>query len=519
MAAHRPAASTAFGSILFGGAPPPDPGSRPAPVFFGDLNLDQVTEAATAGRAEYDLGPFFRAPLDDADAIAYRHEVFRDLQDREVAGQVEAFAAGMRRMREHLATARKLHYALQQQRWFAAAVAVYCDAVTTLGAGLGRAAVRSRGLAAFRDYLAGYLRSAGFTTLAGQTARLAADLSAVSYRLHIKGNRVRVSGCAGEDDYSQEVLATFERFRQGAVQDYRVRLPAHLDMNHVEARILGLVAKLRPEVFAAQAEYCERHRGYLDATIARFDREIQFYLAYLGFIAPLQAAGLRFCYPQVSAQSPEIGARDTFDLALASKLASQGARPVTNDFFLHGAERVLVVTGPNQGGKTTLARTVGQLHHLGRLGCPVPGRDVRIYLCDEVFTHFGREEDLATLSGQLEDDLVRLRDILARATGRSVIVLNEIFTSTTAEDALFLGRRALRAVLDLGAPCVCVTFLDELASLDPACVSMVAAVAPDNPAVRTYKVARRPADGLAYATALAAKHGLTYAQLKRRLAP
>jgi DNA mismatch repair ATPase MutS len=113
---------------------------------------------------------------------------------------------------------------------------------------------------------------------------------------------------------------------------------------------------------------------------------------------------------------------------------------------------------------------------------------------------------------------VRFRGILDRATASSVVVMNEIFTSTTLDDALFLSKEMLAKILGAGARCVCVTFLDELASLDPACVSMVAVVAPDNPAERTYKVVRKPADGLAYAAALAAKYGLTYDQLKGRLA-
>ena len=62
------------------------------------------------------------------------------------------------------------------------------------------------------------------------------------------------------------------------------------------------------------------------------------------------------------------------------------------------------------------------------------------------------------------------------------------------------------------------TFVDELSSLGPSTVSMMSTVVAEDPAVRTYKVVRKPADGLAYAAAIAAKYGLSHAALRRRIA-
>jgi DNA mismatch repair protein MutS len=487
------------------------------PTFFADLNLDQVAACMLAGREQYRLAPFFYSPLRDVAAVRHRHEVFRDLERRPLLESVEAFSQAMRTMREHLALIEKLHDPYQKERWFLDAAAIYCEAVRSLAAQLTRLDAKSRAFRGLCDYLAGYIQSGAFASLAAETADVTSALGEVHYSVRLRGTRVTVGKYEGEPDYSDEVEKTFAKFKQGAVKDYRVRFSSWPEMNHVEARILDLVARLYPSVFEKLDRFYARHQAYLDETVGAFDREIQFYLAYLKLIEPLKADGLSFCYPRVSVQSKEIHAVEAFDLALADKLVREHSPVVCNDVSLKGPERIVVVSGPNQGGKTTFARMFGQLHYLASLGCPVPGKEARLFLPDRLFTHFEREEDIRTLTGKLEDELIRVRDILQQATSDSIVVMNESFTSTTLNDALFLGTEVIKQIVELGLLCVYVTFVDELASLSPATVSMVSTVAADNPALRTYKIVRKPADGLAYSAAIAEQYGLTYESVKRRI--
>jgi DNA mismatch repair protein MutS len=507
-----------FHSILFAGAADgTQPDSPEAPDFFVDLNLDQVVETITAAKQEYNLKPFFYTSMNDIDAILYRQEVMRDLENESLYEQINSFARRMRAMRDHLAQADKLYYTRQKQRWFLDAVEIYCDAVDGLVHDLTLVDLKSRGLLSFREYLATYARSSRFTALRAATKKLKAELAAVKYCLLIRSNRVQVRRYESEPDYSAEVEETFEKFKQGAVEDYRNEFPNGPDMNHVEAGILDLVARLYPDTFSALNDYCARNGDYLDGTIGSFDREIQFYVAYLDFVARLKRTGLNFCYPQVSATNKAIYDYEGFDVALAHKLVTEKSSVVCNDFYLEGKERIFVVSGPNQGGKTTFARMVGQLHYLASLGCPVPGREARLFLFDRLFTHFEREEDITNLHGKLQNDLVRIHRILDQATPNSLIIINEIFASTTIEDAIFLGKKIMDRIIQLDLLCVCVTFIDELASLSEKTVSVVSTIVPENPALRTFKIVRRPADGLAYALSIAKKYGLTYERVMERI--
>jgi DNA mismatch repair protein MutS len=125
-----------FSSILF--ERPSDEVQREDPSMLRDLNLDQVFAAVASGRDEYDLMPFFAAPLRDVRAVEYRHEVQQDLADDALAKAVADFALAMHEMRENLGLVGRLRERYQKERWFLDAARVYGQAVTILAEALTR---------------------------------------------------------------------------------------------------------------------------------------------------------------------------------------------------------------------------------------------------------------------------------------------------------------------------------------------------------------------------------------------
>ena len=486
------------------------------PGFSFDVGLDRVVEGMLAGLDRYRLEPVAYRRLSSPEAVRFRQDVFRDVEESALAERLRVFGDRMTAVRRDLDLAARLRLGLQRQGTFLSAARAYCIAVRGLAQDLTDAKARSAGVRRVLRYVDAYRSSPGFRSLDHESSQVEYALEEIVYCLDVGHRSVRVTRFEGQADAAQQIERTFGRFRgDGAVQA-GVRSDAAPDLDEVQAAILTSVAALFPEPFAQLDVFCRTHQQFADPTLRGLERQTAFYLGYLDYIRPLRRAGLPFCYPQVS-RSKEVRVDGAFDLALATEAVSRGRSVVANDVRLEGDERVLVVTGPNQGGKTTFARMFAQLHHLGALGCPVPGTSARLLLPDQILTHFDRQENLEDLRSKLEDDLVRVREVLRRATPQSIVVANELFASASPADAEDLGRRIIEEIIARDLVAVYVTFADELASLGPQVVSMTATVEPEDPRVRTYRVVRRPADRRAYAVAIARRYGLDRETLRERL--
>lgn len=404
-----------------------------------------------------------------------------------------------------------------KHRLYLDAVLRYGRALTALSEALAGVTTASRGLRGWQSYLETYLATAEFESLMAAAARVRSLLDAVRYTMSIDGQQVWVTREEGVHDYGTTIEQVFAPLVHGFHPKPAAPEVLSTTVHYVAEQLVDRVAELYPAAFAELANFCAAHPDFFAASVESCYQELRFYLSFLEFVDHLTGDGLTFCLPMPTERFEEIAVRGGYDLALAVARRGTGESVVPNDFGLSGDERVLVVTGPNQGGKSTFARMVGQLAYLAALGCPVPAVSATLPLVDRLSTHFERSEGATDSAGKLHDELTEVHGALRACTDRSLIILNETFSSTTTADALQIGDAVVRRIIERGAVAGYVTFLDELAQPHPAIVSMVAGVG-DDPTTRTFRIMRRPADGKAHAAAIADLFGLGYAAIAERIA-
>ncbi len=484
------------------------------PDFFVDLNIDQIINGIIDKNKDYDLRPLFDTMPESIDTVRYRQDIFKDLQNPVTLSVLKEYSMRMKSVYAMLSGNERL-YQYQKQGWHLDAALMYFDSIQDLAKKLGDTHLDSQGLTLLRDYVQAYVSSKSFMGISEEARRVKAKLSTIRYEMSIGSTRVTVRKDRGRQNYNEILREVFSKFRGKKESAGNLQHFNDPSMNHVEIAVLALIARLFPEEFKALITFYDNHSSFIDPVLARIYHELQFYLSYIEYISPVRNTGLKFCIPEIRNER-DIYCIQSFDLALAHKFTSSGSPVVTNDFRLSRNENIIVVTGPNNGGKTTFARSFGQAFYLAALGLPIPGTEARLFLADKIYTHFEKSEEPENLRGKLEDDLVRMRKILDLATERSIIIINEMLSSTTSKDAIQIGKRIIDLISKKNSICIYVTFLDEFAKIHGV-VSMVSQVDPIASEIRTFKIVRSEPNGLAYARVVAEKYGLTYQKILRRI--
>ncbi len=177
-----------------------------------------------------------------------------------------------------------------------------------------------------------------------------------------------------------------------------------------------------------------------------------FYCGALNLYKFLTERGIKICFPEFSENSKVLKVSELSDLFLV--ITDHSA--VANSISYEGVSNY-IITGVNQGGKTTFLRSFGTAQLLAQSGYFTPARQYVCNIYQSIFTHFPEEEDSGLKHGLLEQELLKLHDIINRITPDSLLLLNETFATTTDYDAAYLAKELLNGIGDSGITCLFVT--------------------------------------------------------------
>lgn len=188
--------------------------------------------------------------------------------------------------------------------------------------------------------------------------------------------------------------------------------------------------------------------------------ELAFYVGCLNLHGQLTAQGAPTHFPIPLARGePALSAQGLYDAGLALTL---DARAVGNDVHADG-KWLVMITGANQGGKSTFLRSVGVAQLMMQCGMFVAAESFRTNVCAGVFTHYKREEDATMQSGKLDEELRRMSDIAATITPNCILLCNESFAATNEREGSEIARQIVRALVEAGIKVFFVTHLFDLA--------------------------------------------------------
>jgi DNA mismatch repair ATPase MutS len=419
-----------------------------------DLGLDTVLNVMAAG------DPFLREVaertllngLTDAEEIVYRQEVLSDfLRKPEAARELYALAVEALESRK-------------EARFF-----LFRDSPDTqLSKSLRMLELLLdviRRLRAFADRDEGTFRSVGLRALVLtiQTELNDEYLGAVEENLRelrfkrgplvsaLLGRGNRGTGYALRKPKGRSLL---DRITPGGPKRYSFTVPSR-DENGL--RSLG---DLRNRGLLRTADAIGQATDHILSFFTMLQTEAGFYVAGLNLHERLRERDEPTCIP--TPRPAEAGAftvRDLYDAALTLHLDS---RVVGNDVDADSM-KLVVITGANQGGKSTFLRSVGIAQLMLQAGLFVPATEFSTSVSNGLFTHFSREEDASMTHGKLDEELSRMSEIAEAVEPGSIVLCNESFSSTNESEGSEIARQLIYAFGEAEVRTFYVTHLYDLA--------------------------------------------------------
>lgn len=246
------------------------------------------------------------------------------------------------------------------------------------------------------------------------------------------------------------------------------------ELKNIEAEILGANDK----ILALEAEIFAEVREFIASKLETVQRTAEA-IAYIDVLQSYAAASREnnFVRPDISLESV-IEIKDGRHPVIEKMRSDTPFTP--NDTYLDVKDnRLLIITGPNMAGKSTFMRQVAIITLMAQIGCFVPAKSARIGIVDKIFTRVGASDDLAAGQSTFMVEMNEVADILKNATGKSLVILDEIGRGTSTFDGMSIAKATAEYINNkIGCKTLFATHYHELIALES-----------DNKGIKNYSVA------------------------------
>ncbi len=198
-------------------------------------------------------------------------------------------------------------------------------------------------------------------------------------------------------------------------------------------------------------------KGFMEEFSTFFDRlkyQMGFYLASVQLVRQLERFELEWCYPTVCDRN-DLEFEELKECVMGMGIQTR----IVGNTCSFEKKDLLIVTGANQGGKSTFLRSIGIAQVMLQCGLPVTARAFSSGLFPKIFVHFTRREDSEMNSGRLDEELGRMSKIVDEIGDDSLILLNESFATTTEKEGSVIAYDIIKALSEAGVRVLTVTHL------------------------------------------------------------
>ena len=466
----------------------------------------------------------------DTEVLEYRLAILEDLVENEKVYECFCKAVNMIRNIQDMTKALSSDYTVESALCSVRYLEMYQEIVEHFSGSLKDVEFKSEGLQNFKKQMMEIFNSEEYKNLCEELAKMEirfGNIKSINIGVNLDENlRVKEAGV---------ISVETAYYREGNIMDKLLKKDAK--ESHILISPFTAVRKAlsKEEVIALNNATTQGLQNIFAKSLKNFEPltqqyfrentlffvnlldDIRFLTAAAKFVLSMKEKGMPMCRPTIRPMSEKKCDLDmVFNPVLAKREVEKSI--VSNTFTFDENGRFYIVTGPNHGGKSIFAYSIGMAQALFQLGVFVPAKSATMSPVSEIYTHFPASDENNYGKGRLESECARLGSIMEVLKDTDMLLMDESFSSTSGLEAGYIAAEVLTGIGAIGCGGIYVTHIHDLpqqvakynshpmnkGKID----NLVALMENKEDGTRSYKISRTTPDGLSYAKDIAARYGL-----------